>query len=38
MNLSSLIDLPPSAFNSSFPPPVFRNDIPPQNYQHQFGK
>ena len=22
MNLSSLIDLPPSAFNSSFPPPV----------------
>jgi hypothetical protein len=24
-NLSSLIDLPPSAFNSSFPPPVARN-------------
>ncbi len=26
MNLSSLIDLPPSAFNSSFPPPVIRKD------------
>jgi hypothetical protein len=27
MNLSSLIDLPPSAFNSSFPPPVQIIDI-----------
>ncbi len=27
MNLSSLIDLPPSAFNSSFPPPVIRKDL-----------
>ncbi len=27
-NLSGLINLPASAFNSSFPPPVF------QNYQH----
>jgi hypothetical protein len=26
MNLSSLIDLPPSAFNSSFPPPAIRKD------------
>ena len=26
MSLSSLIDLPPSAFNSSFPPPVMRKD------------
>jgi hypothetical protein len=39
MNLSSLIDLPASAFNSSFPPPVFRKDIPLQSYNsHQFGK
>ena len=27
MNLSSLIDLPASAFNSSFPPPVIRKDL-----------
>jgi hypothetical protein len=27
MNLSSLIDLPASAFNSSFPPPVLRKDL-----------
>jgi len=26
MNLSSLIDLPASAFNSSFPPPVNQRD------------
>ncbi|CAF4283290.1 unnamed protein product, partial [Adineta steineri] len=34
MNLSSLINLPPSAFNSSFPPPV----IPKQvfNQHHYF--
>jgi hypothetical protein len=38
MNLSSLIDLPPSAFNSSFPPPVFRKDSSLQNYQHQLSK
>ena len=25
--LSSFIDLPPSAFNSSFPPPVIRQDL-----------
>ena len=36
MNLSSLIDLPPSAFNSSFPPPVIRKDSSLQN--HQFIK
>ena len=31
MNLSSLIDLPPSAFNSSFPPPVMLSDANAQN-------
>ena len=32
MNLSSLINLPPSAFNSSFPPPVIQNNSSLQNY------
>jgi hypothetical protein len=27
INLTSLIDLPPSAFNSSFPPPVMKTGI-----------
>jgi hypothetical protein len=35
MNLSSLIDLPPSAFNSSFPPPVVREDLFDQ-YHHEY--
>jgi hypothetical protein len=34
MNLTSLIDLPPSAFNSSFPPPVMKTSIVKQNH-HQ---
>ncbi len=38
MNLSSLIDLPASAFNSSFPPPVIRKDSSFQVYQHPFSK
>jgi hypothetical protein len=38
MNLSSLIDLPASAFNSSFPPPVLRKDPSIQNYPQQFIK
>jgi hypothetical protein len=35
MNLSSLIDLPPSAFNSSFPPPVMNTHASLRNNQHQ---
>jgi hypothetical protein len=38
MNLSSLINLPASAFNSSFPPPVIIKDSSLQNYQHVSGK
>jgi hypothetical protein len=34
MNLPSLIDLPPSDFNSSFPPPVMKTSIIKQNH-HQ---
>jgi hypothetical protein len=36
MNLSSLIDLPPSAFNSSFPPSVLMTDSSFQNNQNLF--
>ncbi|CAF3126060.1 unnamed protein product [Rotaria sp. Silwood2] len=36
-NLSSLIDLPPSAFNSSFPPPVIRKDFFLYNHQYQLN-
>jgi hypothetical protein len=38
MNLSSLIDLPASAFNSSFPPPVLIINASSQNYQQPFTK
>jgi hypothetical protein len=38
INSSSLINLPASAFNSSFPPPVILKDSSPQNYQHLSGK
>jgi hypothetical protein len=38
MNLSSLINLPASAFNSSFPPPVVIKDLSIENHQHQFIK
>ncbi len=38
MNLSSLINLPASAFNSSFPPPAIQKDSFVQNYQHQSNK
>ena len=38
MNLSSLIDLPASAFNSSFPPPVIRTDRFSLIYQQPFNK
>jgi hypothetical protein len=34
MNLSSLIDLPASAFNSSFPPPVLIDGSSFQKQQH----
>ena len=34
MNLSSLIDLPASAFNSSFPPPVLIGDSSRRNHQY----
>jgi hypothetical protein len=34
MNLSSLIDLPASAFNSSFPSSVLISDLSLQNDQH----
>ncbi|CAF4000745.1 unnamed protein product [Rotaria sp. Silwood2] len=37
-NLSSLIDLPPSAFNSSFPLPVIRKDVFLYNHQYQLNK
>ena len=36
MNLSSLIDLPSSAFNSSFPPPVIEKDS--SSHHHRFIK
>ncbi|CAF5081905.1 unnamed protein product [Rotaria sp. Silwood1] len=36
MNLSSLIDLPASAFNSSFPPPVIIADSSHPNQKHKF--
>jgi hypothetical protein len=35
---SSLINLPASAFNSSFPPPAIQKDSFVQNYQHQSNK
>jgi hypothetical protein len=35
MNLSSFINLPSSAFNSSFPPPVIQKDSFFQNYPNQ---
>ena len=38
MNLSSLIDLPPSAFNSSFPPPVIRKELSIQHHHFIDGK
>jgi hypothetical protein len=38
MNLSSAIDLPPSAFNSSFPPPVIRKDLFDQHHYDHFIK
>jgi hypothetical protein len=38
MNLSSLIDLPASAFNSSFPPPVIRKDFSLQIHQQPLSK
>jgi hypothetical protein len=38
INLSSLIDLPASAFNSSFPPPVFIKDFSLQKHQYQYIK
>ncbi len=38
MNLSNLINLPASAFNSSFPPSVFWKDLCFQNYRDQFIK
>jgi hypothetical protein len=36
INLSSLIDLPSSAFNSTFPPPVMMTDSSFQNNQDLF--
>ncbi len=37
-NLSSLIDLPPSAFNSSFPPPVLAMNIVTHDNHHKKDK
>ncbi|CAF3647645.1 unnamed protein product [Rotaria socialis] len=37
-NLSSLIDLPPSAFNSSFPPPVVLKDFFLLNRRYRLNK
>jgi hypothetical protein len=38
MNMSSLIDLPASAFSSSFPPPVFHMESSLEYYQPEFQK